>query len=190
MAIKRTNSLKKQIQKMGVGSMLSKEHCSTDETLNSKPMVQRSDSISVTSLSTASTSSSEKPKRVSFHKLVNVRATLHANDMTIDEINDTWYTKEELHKFKQRPQDETDDTRGLEASSQEGRKRRRRNVCNAINLVMDEQDIQFMNGENDPEIIRSIYLEVSWKSQAVAQHLAREDERFVRDMIEKEMMSR
>mmetsp|Transcript_17048 Transcript_17048/g.25810 ORF Transcript_17048/g.25810 Transcript_17048/m.25810 type:complete len:191 (+) Transcript_17048:140-712(+) len=190
MAVKRSNSLKKQIKKMCVGSTLSKEHCSTDETLNSKPMVQRRDSISVTSLSTASTSSSEKPKCVSFHKLVNVRATLHANDMTIDEVNDTWYTKEELYELKQQPQDDTDDTRGLEASFLEGRKRRRRNVCNAINLVMDEQDVQFMNGENNPEIIRSIYLEVSWKSQAVAQHRAREDERFVRDMNEKEMMLR
>mmetsp|Transcript_17231 Transcript_17231/g.26109 ORF Transcript_17231/g.26109 Transcript_17231/m.26109 type:complete len:225 (-) Transcript_17231:9-683(-) len=128
-------------------------------------------------------------KAVSFRKLVNVRATLHANDMTSEEISKTWYTSEALYKLKKQMLNEESDSRGLETRSQKWRNQRHRRRCISLHLVMREQDFQDSNGENNPETIREKYLTVSLESQAVARHLGQNDELFVRSMIENEMKS-
>jgi len=110
---------------------------------------------------------------VSFFEAVCVRETMHLYDMTEEEIDNTWYTYEEMNaikrtlikelKFlvglgKQRSNDDDYSFRGLENRLERGNRERRANKWNACVAVLDEQLNQKISGMKDTEAIRNVYL--------------------------------
>jgi hypothetical protein len=130
-----------------------------------------------------------KPKRhVSFYEIVSIRSTIHTNDMTDEEIDNTWYNRREMTAIKRGmaldvkkmtseiPMGNKSTTRGLEYRTRAGSEKRRANKFNSIHAVLDEQDLQHVNGINDPEALREIYLEHSERCLYESQQLAKADE--------------
>lgn len=143
------------------------------------------------SSSTSSSSSlSLSMKRVSFQHSVDVRSTLHANDMTSDEIVQTWYSKQELKTIGKNLENEIKPPlakekfkiQGLESSITTDYEERHKNLYSAMRLVMNEQAFQHMTGTYDPEAIRLAYSKISTKCQAAARKLGQENEFFVLPM--------
>jgi len=133
----------------------------------------------------------KKPKKnVSFYDFVSVRATLHYYNMTDKEISSYWYSHREMNIIRRsliyqltrmtalKPLAEEFFTpRGLENRTRKGREGQRANELNSINAVLDEQDLQLMEGfPYHPEAIRAVYSEHSQKCTLAAQKLGRCDE--------------
>eukprot|EP00546_Thalassionema_frauenfeldii_P004242 CAMPEP_0178909188 /NCGR_PEP_ID=MMETSP0786-20121207/8355_1 /TAXON_ID=186022 /ORGANISM="Thalassionema frauenfeldii, Strain CCMP 1798" /LENGTH=179 /DNA_ID=CAMNT_0020581205 /DNA_START=55 /DNA_END=591 /DNA_ORIENTATION=- len=93
------------------------------------------------SLSSTTSSSALEKKHVTFQSHVNVRVTLHAKNMTSDEVAKSWYTDEELGKMDRNTERKEEIKRFQHSFS-------------AVQLVMNEQDRQYMAGECNPESIR------------------------------------
>jgi len=133
-----------------------------------------------------------KKRNIHFCETVSVRPSLHVNDLTEEEINNTWYSLEEMCHIKavliidlrkiivgQRinnsfnGDDENYTIRGLEyhlkRQEKTGGNNKKANRSYAINAVLDEQDKQFFSGFQDPEAIRNIYrvesVECTWEAQ-------------------------
>ena len=176
------NSLKKKFRKI-FGTRSAKQ---ADE-LSREIMKSVSAMSDASSVSTSSSSSSLVTKRVSFQHPVDIRSTLHANDMTSDEVVQTWYSKKELEAIGKNLKKEMNtpvakeefEIRGLESSSKRNFEERHNNVYSAMRLVMNEQAFQHMTGTYDPEAIRLAYAKISTKCQAAARKLGQENEFFV-----------
>ena len=67
--------------------------------------------------------------------------------------------------------------RGLEYRTCEGANRRRRNKARARTAVLEEQDSQWNQGVNEPEIIARIYSLASYHCQMAANEIALEDQK-------------
>jgi len=139
---------------------------------------------------------SEKKKsskrRIHFFNCVAVRPSLHLQNMTDDEVANTWYSEEETRQMKK---DISNDlkkmlfigvgstigsneftSRGLEIRTRDGRKKRSANKLNSTDAVLDEQDRQHDYGTNDSEVIRQVYFQQSSHCSIEAHNLARNDE--------------
>ena len=141
---------------------------------------------------------SQTIKQVTFHASAKVRRTLHINDYSKDEISSTWYNKQELDFIKVEnqcyvhmlsnscssncsEQEESNNClRGLEAISDvEFGKQKLANRTAAWEAVLDEQDYQYFEGINEPEMLSLVYFECSYHCQLAAYARARDDEREV-----------
>lgn len=116
----------------------------------------------------------------------------HLDDMTEEEIAETWYDANEYSEIKSNYQhtiflmesnekisddDEDHTTRGLEYRTQDGAWARYENKRDAYNAVLDEQDRQWKVDKDDDEMIRKIYLDHSKKCADAAVVRALHDER-------------
>lgn len=179
------NSIKNQLRKV-VGPGPAKQSNGPSREATKRTSVSKS----VMSDCSGSTVLSSSSSRVTFRNYVNVRSTLHIKNMTPSEIASTWYNTKELDKICEKSEKEMMIPlakeryllRGLESNTTVGKEQRRRNIDDAHQLVIKEQDYQFMNGDRNPEAIRRAYLPVSSKCLAVARRLGKEDERFVNQM--------
>jgi len=124
-----------------------------------------------------------KKRSTNFLESVSIRTTLHLYDMTGEEINNTWYTEEDMSTIKSTL---FDDLRKIQSGKPlrtftgndgdgdggndftlrglEHYVKRMKNSChstsskpNSIYAVLDKQDEQVCSGYNDPEAIREIY---------------------------------
>lgn len=133
---------------------------------------------------------SKQTRSIRFYEVVSIRSTIHLNDMTDDEIDDAWYTREEMTDIKRRmaaevkhwvagkPMNENLSTRGLEFRTREGSQKRKANKINAIMAVLDEQDLQKVRGiDYNPEGLRSVYEPHALRCLQAAQVLAMGDAR-------------
>ena len=141
-----------------------------------------------------SSTTSKTTKRVTFHRNARVKRTLHLNDYETEEIRATWYNREELAFIKVENQCCVETmkrgdncctdyegvcTRGLEALSDAGGKLKTENKVAAWEAVLDEQDYQYFEGIDEPEMIALVYFECSYRCQLEAYSRARKDEREV-----------
>ena len=116
-------------------------------------------------------------KTVSFSSKVHVRATLHINEYTNEEIHATWFNAGEFETIKKDVKfaldlfqagllDEDSESycrRGLEYRTKIGMRRRMMNKELARSVVLDEQERQWTFGLDDAAEIARIYI-------AAAQH--------------------
>ena len=121
------------------------------------------------SSSASSASSRRKSKELSFAPSVTVRCVQHLDDFTNEQVEATWYTPDEFKMMKRDVHitvkmmsrnerlgiDQC--VRGLEHKTREGRQRRMMNQIESISAVMDEQDLQRLDGTYDDERIARVY---------------------------------
>jgi len=143
-----------------------------------------------------------KKRSIHFLESVSIYDTLHLYDMTEEEIDNTWYTEEDMSTIKSllfyglgkiqsgKPLSTTynngthftpDDDftlRGLEYYVKQ-----MKNSChstsikfNSIYAVLDKQDEQVFSGYNDPEAIREIYSGETAEYTSEARMLGTNDE--------------
>lgn len=131
----------------------------------------------------------KQTKRVTFHENVRVWPYLHKNDLSEEEIANSWYNEQDNARIRaecaqtiqlhNQGKIHNDSVvwcfRGLEFRTSEGAARRRENKYLAWDTVLNEQDSQFVLGEFDDEIIACRYLAVSALSQDEALAHAAED---------------
>ena len=127
-------------------------------------------------------------KQVKFSEMVLVRSTIHLNDMTEEEIAQSWITRKEMDEIRKAIVLEIKylsfglnspgtTKRGLEYKTGKGSAKRKANRERALDAVLDEQDLQSLSMICDPENLRNVYLEVSQQCQFEAHELAMVDER-------------
>ena len=130
-------------------------------------------------------------KRTRFLLSANeVRSIAHINDLSVDEVKATWYSRDENQNFKValiplvrnmmagKEIDETDiqTARGLEYRTIEGSTRRRQNRIAARAAVLDEQNRQIEQlGHVDDELLSIVYCRMSTQCQNEAHQLALDD---------------
>ncbi len=121
---------------------------------------------------------------VSFLPSVLVYQTLHINDFTNEEIENTWYDADEMadivnkcvNMIASRDSMSSDDCfRGLEVRTPEAQKKRTTHRFCAIDDVLGEQDSQWQNEENDIQKIRQCYMAYSKVSEAEAYRMGLQD---------------
>jgi len=136
-------------------------------------------------------------RRTRFFGKVAVRATNHLFDMTDEEIDNTWYSRQDMSSIKSelvndmrkiisgRPLtnngggDNNVTLRGLEDCmkiKESGGKSKRNSKKDAIYAVLDLQDEQYLSGEFDPEALRAVYASESEEFTNEAQVLGKIDE--------------
>ncbi|VEU40152.1 unnamed protein product [Pseudo-nitzschia multistriata] len=144
-------------------------------------------------ISTKMESSPLPKKSVRFLTNSLVYRTEHINDYTKGEIERSWYSQEEMSSIVSdcmdtltavKNNDPSNSSgrclRGLEYHLPEGQKKRRANKFGAIDLVLDEQTIQWECEEEDAHAIRTLYLTYSVPCQAEANRIGLDDEREAR----------
>lgn len=133
------------------------------------------------------TSSGQQKKSVSFLPCVLMYRTLHINNYSDVEIDNTWYNAEEMQAIvddcvtiissigEEEPANNAQCIRGLEFRTPSGQKRRATHRFCAFDAVLGEQDAQWEYGENDSNKIRIRYRVYSKPSQAEALRIGLED---------------
>lgn len=136
-----------------------------------------------------STATPEK-KGISFSPRVNVRFVQNLDMWTENEKNNTWYTRAELHQMKFGVRNQIQmlssqeatmlspqiELRGLESFLPEGLTRKMRNRETARNAVLDEQEYQWKNNVDDPQLLADIYFDHTRESVAAARVQGMADE--------------
>jgi hypothetical protein len=114
----------------------------------------------------------KKTKSVTFNDRVKVKKHIHYSNFSVDEIQASWYGKAEENQIKEECRllagTNQAESRGLEARTPEGGRRRNRVKVAGWDAVMNEQDIQFDSGIIDGEAIAIAYLAISYKCQIAA----------------------
>lgn len=142
-------------------------------------------------------------KSVSFNQRVKVREHPCLNEFSEEEIERAWYDRtdyamikadcfsaiEKTLSGKTFPDDETLCLRGLEYRTPQGAALRRKHKLEAIDVVFDEQCLQWSKGAHDPECIAHHYSNCADHSARVAHLIAVQDEQFVHDQQEQEESS-
>jgi hypothetical protein len=134
---------------------------------------------------------SPAPKQtVAFSDQLSIETTINREGYSPEETLACYFTKEEYTISKESRRNTikmiesgvcvnnaTHYFRGLENKSREGRRRRQFNQVDALMAVMDEQDAQFHNGMNDPEMIAKFYINCSRHCRDVAEDSGQKDQR-------------
>jgi hypothetical protein len=132
-------------------------------------------------------------RAVSFCATVTFRSSLHINDYTNSEVGNCWFALEDYKKMKREIRytvdliernikfdEEKYCRRGVELKTDEARAVRREEMEEAIDAVMDEQDIQTDEGICDPEMIAIVYTDGVYRSKMAAYLTAVSDEHIAR----------
>eukprot|EP00934_Nitzschia_sp_Nitz4_P000909 Nitzschia sp. Nitz4//scaffold42_size132992//21014//21655//NITZ4_003382-RA/size132992-processed-gene-0.3-mRNA-1//1//CDS//3329551667//909//frame0 len=108
--------------------------------------------------------------RVSFCDKVNVRITIGRHELSQKEHTQAWYSESEFLEMandcfniveKLRREKSTKCPRGLERMTRIGKMQAAENRRNAVNLVLDEQDRQAMEGVYDDDYTAYLYHSIS-----------------------------
>jgi len=132
----------------------------------------------------------KKPRRrrrrrvVRFSLILHIKHTISINDMTHEEIANTWIQQDEDYKIRQQCQElialegtgaAHECLRGLESHTKYGKIEKDTNRYESKMLVMNEQDQQYVDDCLDEEKISSLYKDISNKCQIDAQFMAQKD---------------
>lgn len=125
-------------------------------------------------------------RNVSFKPSVSVQEIPHIADMKKEEVEATWYSREEFKELKEAvylvlrkmvngglSADEC--TRGLEHRTPEGATRRKQNKLNAFQVVWNAQESQWEDNISDPEAISIVYQMQTYKSRETSVKLGLHD---------------
>ncbi|KAL3930126.1 MAG: hypothetical protein SGBAC_011899 [Bacillariaceae sp.] len=126
-------------------------------------------------------------KSLSFSKRVNFQEIPHLLELSQEEIEATWLTKQECKAIRSdavqvvkrmvyNNLQEDDCVRGLENRAPEAHKRRKQNKRNAFQIVCDEQEDQWEDGITDHEVISIRYQIQTFKSREAAREVGIQDE--------------
>lgn len=120
--------------------------------------------------------SKSKGMSISFSGKKHIKKIPHLNTMTEEDIEQIWYSHYDYDDIKasfeytvfmmdageaKTVENDEHTTRGLEMRTEEGAWARFEHKRDAYNAVLDEQDRQWNDGEDDPELISQSCLEVS-----------------------------
>ena len=135
----------------------------------------------MSSSSTNMTINDNEKKTVVFATYSSQYSIIHINDYTDDEISSTWYTSEELKQIKAQakstinkvikgiPIEPTKDCiQGLETYTTEGQRVKYQQRLDAMDAVLDEQEIQREEGYTNVDAIADSYYSVTYYSQVAA----------------------
>jgi hypothetical protein len=161
-------------------------------------------SLSSRSLSTQSTASPSESsyslfnesitlgeRSISFSPLSSLAETLGLDDYSDEEIERCWYGREEYRTMAEdsmnmyklmamgKRQTREDCYRGLEKWTEDGRLLLDRDICHAIEVVLDEQERQWDEKCEDEELIAILYQAATQTSNMLAISLGIADERGV-----------
>jgi hypothetical protein len=129
-------------------------------------------------------------RRVVFNRDVYVQETIHVNDYTDNEIDATWYTREDFKNQKAEfaitvrmlatdrysGDDDIHCARGLEYRHREGAKLRQKNKLNGLMSVLEEQSRQQLVGEENDEKISKAYIQANYHCRHAALEMGLFDE--------------
>lgn len=129
-------------------------------------------------------------RRVVFNRDVYVQETIHVNDYTDDELDDTWYTRQDFKDQKAEfavtvrliaterytGDDDFHCARGLEYRHREGAKARQTNKLKGLMSVLEEQERQQIAGEENDEMIALAYTHANFKCRHAAHAMGLYDE--------------
>ena len=133
-------------------------------------------------------------RTVSFSPDVHVKRTLHINNYSDDEITATWFNETDFQRIHQEisvtvqmmERSEPIDhnkycSRGLEFRTRVGAHQRLQNKVDARDAVLTEQDLQWNEDIDDPEMLADVYRDIS-RCCIVSAHMAGLfDEKMARD---------
>lgn len=145
------------------------------------------------------TGKTKQQNKISFCPKVKVNKIIHINEYTDDEINATYYHRDEMKSVRQQLRetvkileeqptaDEFKESnsfskRGAEFRTSEGARIRHRNKNIAWDALFDAQDAQFEDGVFDPEVLASIYSAATTHCQHAAHLLALKDQEELNEM--------
>jgi hypothetical protein len=134
----------------------------------------------------------KESKKVRFSESVYVRKTLHLNDFTDKELDNSWYTSQESAQMKREQKktlellksgdyqgdSEQHCARGLECRLNKRALARHRNKMSGWLVVLEEQAMQNLAGISDPKAIASAYAAVSKHCKIAAYNMAVMDQLF------------
>ena len=129
-------------------------------------------------------------KKVGFNPILTIEDTIHIADYTPEERDATWYSTDEVKSFKAERKEtakridegdasEVECCRGAESLTIEGCQIRQESILIGINSVLDEQEMQDLDGTENPEMLAHIYRLNTQKSETLAHERGLEDEREV-----------
>ena len=123
-----------------------------------------------------------------------IQPTIHKLDYSADEKAATWYDNTELKSFRRERRAaarqmeqgffslETDVcTRGVENMTRDGSRQRQVAITQGLSAVLDEQELQDMDGKENPEMLAQIYKLHTIRSQAAAYERGLKDQQAVLD---------
>lgn len=159
------------------------------------PPLQRPLNIQERNVSEESTVDVRSSKKtISFLPQVNIRRTIALNMFTQEELAATWYSSAELKRIRTEIKAtisditngtlNTQDTdafclRGLESFLPEGNALKHQHRVAAREVVFDEQELQWANGQYDVELLADLYFYQSRESVEFARVRGLTDETFV-----------
>jgi hypothetical protein len=129
-------------------------------------------------------------RRVVFNRDVYVQETIHVNDYSDDEMDATWYTRDDFKNQKAEfaitvrmlatnrysGDDDIHCARGLEYRHREGAKERQKNKLNGLMSVLEEQERQQLVGEENDEKISQAYVQANYHCRHAALEMGLFDE--------------
>jgi hypothetical protein len=129
-------------------------------------------------------------RKIAFSGTLQVEEIIHVSEYTQDEVSSTWYDRKEIGSFKedrknaakridQGVSSDSDCLRGVESLTVAGARIRYESVLVGINSVLDEQELQDLDGKEDPEMLAHIYRLNTHQSEALAHQRGLSDEREV-----------
>ena len=181
--IRETDSFDMDLDSMSVSSAMS---------LSS---VVESDKPMATVQTTGTSSNTKAKKTVHFNEEVELVYVMNRGDYTFSEISSCYYNRVELSEIKARTKSEARlleyrqitesldaSTRGLEARTSDGLRRKRRNRADAYTAIFDELDRQDDQGYSDEDSLADIYFRYSEESRLAAEMLGLRDARLAREV--------
>jgi hypothetical protein len=165
---------------------------------------------SALSLSSSCVVESDKPlmaaiqttmkKTVHFNEDVKLHYVLSRGDYTFSEMFRSYYNRVELSEIKARTKSEARllenrqleectevSTRGLEARTAEGLRRKRRNRADAYTAVFDELDKQDEQGFSDDDVLADVYFRHSEEARLAGEMLGLRDSRLAREVTQESL---
>lgn len=130
-------------------------------------------------------------KSVKFVPHATIYPVRHLKDYYKEDINRMWYSEQEWKQIKYdlyadvallsdksivSATEICDNLRGLESRTPQGHQRRKRDRAWALAAVLEEQEIQWNHGHNDPNALAAVYHEYSQAGADAARTLGLEDE--------------
>jgi hypothetical protein len=152
----------------------------------------------LTSESETTTSTATKRKLRFSLESNQVFPIVHLDDMSLNDLQTTWYTPGEFGNIKQDmisdirkmnsgedfPESNTQTARGLVYRTYQVNLRRKQNKIMARRAVLDEQQRQLLKGERDDELVASAYLRVSIHCRTDAYKVGSEDQEAIKKELE------
>jgi hypothetical protein len=124
----------------------------------------------------------KKRGNIRFHDIVTVQETIHINDLSYDEIENSWYSKREYKQIKEgvsaivaavqsgtyEGDTDKDCLHGLECRLKKNSLRRKKVILYGIMVVLGVQEEQDITGKYDARIIAQAYKSVSLQCLALS----------------------